>query len=126
MGNYKTTKAELKEFHTKKEILDDLIQCLHDDDKKRRQERVLRVLQQNENVRELLKERARERRLNARAGAILDMSSHPDWPSAVSSNTVNSAITLCMFLCIEVLPRAEHDVFTPSQSRTSDPLNFLN
>jgi len=126
MGNYETTKAELKEFHMKEEILDELIQGLHDDDKK--QERVLRVLQRNENVREWLKERARKRRLNARAGVMLDMSAHPDWPSTVSSKTVNSVIMLCMFLCLEFVPRrdCDDDVFTPRRPRPPvDPLGFL-
>jgi len=115
------TKAELREFDIKQDILDEFVQALQVIDRKADEERVIEILIRNKNFRAWLKERARKRRLRARAIQLIDMTAHPDFPNLVTAKIVNTIFSLCQMLMVEFLPREEFVPFMPRRSAIDTP-----
>lgn len=107
------TKAELVEHDIREDLLDELVQALHSLDKKEGEQRVIEILVHNKNFRAWLKERARKRRLRARATQIIDMCGHPDYPNLATAKNINTVFALCQMLMFEFLPRNDPEPFVP-------------
>ncbi len=115
------TKNELIEYDIKEDILDAFVQALQGIDRKADEERVIEILIHKKNVREWLKDRARKRRLRARAQQLIDMCSHPDFPNLATPKIINTIFSLCSMLLIEFLPRNDYEPFVPRRSGIDTP-----